>query len=149
MKKYTIKNYKGNLVESLKKFSEKYKGMRIVEAVEDPDEKALKVTAESSGITAWCDIAMDDVTKQDAIDLLTKAEKDFNVKINKDKISWMEGWEGNKGFVEDVIEVQAPNMETFRKFVSEWIFAGQMQQDEIDDYIKNSLSKDTANLNHP
>ncbi len=44
MKKYTIKNYKGNLVESLMKFSEKYKGMRIIEAVEDG--KMLKIKAD-------------------------------------------------------------------------------------------------------
>ena len=45
MKKYTIKNYKGNLVESLKKFSEKYEGMRITEAKVKDGE--LKVTAEA------------------------------------------------------------------------------------------------------
>lgn len=44
MKKYTIKNYKGNLVESLKNFSKKYKGMRIVEAKQDG--KMLKIKAD-------------------------------------------------------------------------------------------------------
>lgn len=44
MKNYRIKNYKGNLVESLTKFAKSHKGMRIVEAVEDEDE--LKVKAE-------------------------------------------------------------------------------------------------------
>ena len=44
MKRYTIKNYKGNLVESLTKFAKSHTGMRIVEAVEDEDE--LKVKAE-------------------------------------------------------------------------------------------------------
>ena len=43
---YKIRNYKGNLVESLKNFSKKYKKMRIVEAVADDDE--LKIKAEES-----------------------------------------------------------------------------------------------------
>ena len=46
MKTYTVKNYKGNLVESLKKFSNSYKGMKIVEACEDGDD--LKIKAEES-----------------------------------------------------------------------------------------------------
>lgn len=44
MKTYTVKNYKGNLVESLKKFSDLHKGMKIVEACEDED--GLKIKAE-------------------------------------------------------------------------------------------------------
>ena len=46
MKTFKVKNYKGNLVESLKKFSDSHKGMKIVEAVEDKDE--LKIKAEES-----------------------------------------------------------------------------------------------------
>lgn len=46
MKTYKVKNYKGNLVESLKKFSDLHKGMKIVEAVEDGDD--LKIKAEES-----------------------------------------------------------------------------------------------------
>ena len=42
MKRYTIKNYKGNLLESLTKFAESHKGMKIVEAVEDEDKLRLK-----------------------------------------------------------------------------------------------------------
>ncbi len=37
MKKYTIKNYKGNITESLSNFKKKYPKMRIVEAVEQDD----------------------------------------------------------------------------------------------------------------
>lgn len=44
MKKYTIKNYKGNLVESLKQFSKTHKKMKIIEAVEDAD--FLRISAE-------------------------------------------------------------------------------------------------------
>ena len=44
MKTYTVKNYKGNLVESLKKFSDSHKGMKIVEACENED--GLKIKAE-------------------------------------------------------------------------------------------------------
>ena len=46
MKTYKIKNYKGNLVESLKRFSDSHKGMKIVEACEDGDD--LKIKAEES-----------------------------------------------------------------------------------------------------
>ena len=44
MKKYTIKNYKGNIVESLSRFAKSHKGMKIVEAAEEKDE--LKIKAE-------------------------------------------------------------------------------------------------------
>lgn len=44
MAKYRIKNYKGNLTESLSKFQKKYPGKKIVEAVEDEEE--LKITTE-------------------------------------------------------------------------------------------------------
>ena len=46
MKTFKVKNYKGNLVESLSKFQKSYKGMKIVEAVEDGDD--LKIRAEES-----------------------------------------------------------------------------------------------------
>lgn len=46
MKTYKVKNYKGNLVESLSKFQKSHKGMKIVEAVEDGDD--LKIKAEES-----------------------------------------------------------------------------------------------------
>ena len=46
MKTYTVKNYKGNLVESLKRFSDSHKGMKIVEACEDGDN--LKIKAEEA-----------------------------------------------------------------------------------------------------
>ena len=43
MKTYTVKNYKGNLVESLKKFSDSHKDMKIVEAIENGDNLKIKV----------------------------------------------------------------------------------------------------------
>lgn len=42
-KTYKVKNYKGNIVESLKKFSESHKGMKIVEAKEADNELKIKV----------------------------------------------------------------------------------------------------------
>ena len=36
-KRYTVKNYKGNLVESLGNFKKKYPKMKIVEAIEQDD----------------------------------------------------------------------------------------------------------------
>lgn len=44
MKKYTIKNYKGNIVESLTKFQKKHPNVKICEATEEED--ALKVKCE-------------------------------------------------------------------------------------------------------
>lgn len=44
-KRYTVKNYKGNLIESLGNFKKKYPKMRIVEATEN--DNALTVTAEA------------------------------------------------------------------------------------------------------
>ncbi len=46
MKTFKVKNYKGNLVESLSKFQKSHKGMKIVEACEDGDD--LKIKAEES-----------------------------------------------------------------------------------------------------
>ena len=45
MKTYKIKNYKGDLLESVKKFQAKHSDMRIVEATEDGEE--LRIKAES------------------------------------------------------------------------------------------------------
>ena len=47
MKNYTIKNYKGNILESLKKFQSSHKKMRIVEAVEDEEELKIKAVEEA------------------------------------------------------------------------------------------------------
>ena len=45
MKTYKIKNYKGNIVESLSRFQKNHKGMRIVEAA--VDDKNLNIKAEA------------------------------------------------------------------------------------------------------
>jgi len=74
MKKYTIKNYKGNLVESLKKFSEKYKGMKIVEATEKNNE--LKIVCEVKDIEDYDDY-------DDAVDTDSNYG-DFWVELYKD-----------------------------------------------------------------
>lgn len=46
MKTFRIRNYKGNLTESLKNFSNKKRGYKIVEALEDAE--GLKITAEET-----------------------------------------------------------------------------------------------------
>lgn len=46
MKKYKVKNYKGNLVESLSNFKKKFPGMKIVEATENDD--GLEIATESA-----------------------------------------------------------------------------------------------------
>ena len=43
MKKYTVKNYKGNIVESLTKFQKKYPGSKIFEAREEDGVLKIKV----------------------------------------------------------------------------------------------------------
>lgn len=42
MKTYTVKNYKGNLVESLKKFQANHKNIRVLEATETEDTLKIK-----------------------------------------------------------------------------------------------------------
>ena len=42
MKNYRIKNYRGNLIESLTRFSRSHRDVRIVEAVEDGDTLKIK-----------------------------------------------------------------------------------------------------------
>ena len=42
-KTYRVKNYKGNIVESLKRFSELHKGMKIVKACEDGKDLKIKI----------------------------------------------------------------------------------------------------------
>lgn len=44
-KTYKVKNYKGNLVESLSKFQKSHKGMKIVEACEDGEDLKIKTEA--------------------------------------------------------------------------------------------------------
>ena len=56
MKTFRIKNYKGNLTESVTNFKNKKRGYRIVEAVEDGD--GLKITAEETDVSKiWDEIA--------------------------------------------------------------------------------------------
>lgn len=70
MKTYKVKNYKGNLVESLSKFQKKHKGMKIVEACEDGDE--LKIKAEGQ-----YDDAPPNPTLDGVAEALTDAFKDY------------------------------------------------------------------------
>ena len=50
MKTYKIKNYKGNLVESISKFQEMYKDMKILEAREIDESLVIKVEEAQNGI---------------------------------------------------------------------------------------------------
>ena len=60
-KTYRVKNYKGNIVESLSRFQKNHKGMKIVEAIEEG--KDLKIKTES-------DSDFDDTTKNDYFTIL-------------------------------------------------------------------------------
>ena len=48
MKTFKIKNYKGNIVESLSRFQESYKDMKIIEAVEEGN--TLKINVEEANV---------------------------------------------------------------------------------------------------
>jgi len=72
MKKYTVKNYNGNLLESLTKFCESHKEVKIVEAAEKDDE--LKILAKESAVLDF------DETKKAAKDAFVKALDKFDVK---------------------------------------------------------------------
>ena len=53
MKTYKVKNYKGNLVESLSKFQKKYPGMKICEATEEDKELKIKVNEDNKKLRMW------------------------------------------------------------------------------------------------
>ena len=85
MKTYKVKNYKGNLVESLSRFQKSHKGMKIVEAIEDEEELKIKAVEED----AWSS-------------LKGKAEVESNMKKVLDafkKIKW-EAFDSNKDKIE-------------------------------------------------
>ena len=78
MKTYKIKNYKGNLVESLSKFAKSHKGMRIVEAVEDEDELKVKAEVEEATSPKKHERGkVDAETVQELIDVLTQKKNKY------------------------------------------------------------------------
>ena len=74
MKTYKIKNYKGNIVESLTKFAKSHEGMKIVEATEDGSN--LKIVVEEN--------SMDDYLE----DKKNKTLRDFCDKVIKLRHKW-------------------------------------------------------------
>lgn len=67
MKTYKIKNYKGNLVESLSRFQNSHKDMKIVEACEDGTDLKIKADIqEAAGKKVYLVLA----DMQDGNDLL-------------------------------------------------------------------------------
>ena len=75
MDKYRIKNYKGNLVESLSRFQKKHPNKKIVEAVEG--EEALEITTE--------DEASDERTSQKLWDFAADLGDDLQQSIQNIK----------------------------------------------------------------
>lgn len=65
MKKYTIKNYKGNLVESLSRFAKSHKGMKIVEAVEEKNELKIKVDEAETSLADLATYRFSDLSSND------------------------------------------------------------------------------------
>ena len=65
MKTYKIKNYKGQLVESLERFTKKYKGMRVVEASEK--DGALNIIAEEDDDYEICNRCGAEIDPCDAL----------------------------------------------------------------------------------
>lgn len=80
MKTFKIKNYKGNLVESLSKFQESHKDMKIVEAVEEGD--TLKITV-NEGISYISDGLLKSPTVNTLIDWLIKFKKQHPDLVDK------------------------------------------------------------------
>ena len=73
----TIKNYKGNMVESLSNFQKKYPDKRVVEAVQD--KETLEITTEAMTTPSGREVWSDDVSIDGIIALL----KDFKKKLKR------------------------------------------------------------------
>ena len=72
MKKYRIKNYKGNLIESVSKFQKTHSKMRIVEAFED--EMGLAIAAEPNTTNPYDTVDQQETVpadQQDPIDRIS------------------------------------------------------------------------------
>ena len=111
MKTYKVKNYKGNLVESLSKFQEPHKGMKIVEATEEDDELKIKAEAEADENEM---LYLDDVIKQ-LQDIRKKAPKDPKYEVTVTPMSekgmfWIEVWafDKSKGIEHQIGQIGGP-----------------------------------------
>lgn len=115
MKTYKIKNYKGNLVESLKKFSDSHKGMKIVEAIEE--DGSLKIKAESVVVKedeADANLAVEHGAKY--FEALAKAlEMTFSEDVNNNEESF-EVWKELLRFIDEKQIAITPSEEFNRKF---------------------------------
>ena len=82
MKTFKVKNYKGNIVESLSKFQKSHKGIKIVEACEDGDDLKIK-TEEVQNINeamrthSGHEVDSEDLTIDGMIKLLKKFKNDL------------------------------------------------------------------------
>ena len=95
MKTYKVKNYKGNLIESLSKFQKNHKGMKIVEAKECDEE--LKIKAKES---------TDDQE-------VTQADKDFDMLATIEQIIEILG---NSGAYYQLSKIDSPSLDERNKF---------------------------------
>ena len=113
MDKYRVKNYKGNLVESLSRFQKKYPNKKIVEAVED--EKSLKITTE--------DVSNDGSLSYD----------EFLGAIDNEDV-WVDNY-GEEGFNSILNELK----DTLKKFCAKNDFALERSDDLLQELSENVL----------
>ena len=112
MKTFKIKNYKGNIVESLSKFQESHKDMKIVEAIEEGDTLKITVNEGSSYVGARY---IDSPTLDQLVNLLVKFQKTYPELKNK-KIYAFTGKEGAEPYVFDDDEHETSFGVRFNKF---------------------------------
>ena len=130
MKTFKIKNYKGNLVESLKRFSDSHKDMKIVEAVEE--DGSLKIKAESAVIKENDDLSGDLAAAKGAtyFRALAKAlEMTFSEDINNNEDFSQLPWSELVNFITEKQIAITPSEDFNKKF------------DQITNEFSNALAK--------
>ena len=139
MKTYKVKNYKGNLVESLSRFQKKYPGMKICEAVEVNVSEAANIEEQFS--IDW------DTSNKDATEYFnseTEAKKYWNSVVKKYGIKFWMNFTGSAGGNPEVtFKGSKKNLE---KFIFEYLAHGDKKEyaeavDDINEFNDTDFSK--------
>ena len=133
-KTYKIKNYKGNLVESLEKFSKKYKGMRITEAAVEND--SLKITAEAKEFSVDLECMFHD--SNETIETVKAAAEKAAAKHN---VTIVGVKEVDSYYANVIVSADAKDEKSLREFIRDFYYGGNCTEQEIDDVLDESKEK--------